>query len=102
MRRTLLANKKPERGIGVLRDLVQLLPDNAEAHYKLGQALRQKGDVAGAISNLENATTLDPNNADFHLELGQAYIAAGRAAEGRAQIDISKQLKSKAQKAGSP
>jgi Flp pilus assembly protein TadD len=81
-----------------MREVIQLRPAHALAHYKLGQALLQKGNVSGAIENLESAAKLDPEQSDFHYQLGQAYISAGRKAEGKTQIEISKQLKSKTPK----
>ena len=95
---TLLANRNLDRGIKLMREIIQARPEQAEAHYKLGQALLQRGDVSGAIENLESAAKLDPEKPDVHYQLGQAYISAGRKAEGKNQIDISKQLKSKTPK----
>jgi tetratricopeptide (TPR) repeat protein len=66
------------------------------SRYALGKALLQKGDLNGAIENLERATKLAPEHADIHYQLGQAYLAAGRKVDGTNQIDISKQLRSRA------
>lgn len=91
----LLADKNLERGLALLREVIQAAPDHAEARYSLGKALLQKGDVTGAIDNLERASKLEPEVAEVHYQLGQAYLAAGRKTEGKSQIEISKQLQSK-------
>jgi len=92
---TLLENGNLDRGIKLMREIIQVRPEHADARFKLGQALLQKGDVSGAIESLESAAKLEPEKPDVHYELGQAYFSAGRKAEGKRQIDISKQLKSK-------
>jgi tetratricopeptide (TPR) repeat protein len=91
----LLAGKDVERGLQLIREVIQDWPEYAEARYVLGKALLQRGERAGGIDNLESAVKLDPENPEFHYQLGQAYISAGRQAEGKSQIEIAKQLKSK-------
>jgi tetratricopeptide (TPR) repeat protein len=41
--------------ITALREVIHDAPDNAQAHYILGQVLRQTGDLAGAKSELQEA-----------------------------------------------
>jgi predicted Zn-dependent protease len=94
---TLLAAKKVERGLALIREVVAARPDHAEARYTLGKVLLQKGDIAGAIENLERASKLEPDKPEVHYQLGQAYIAGGRKTEGKSQIEISKQLRSRSQ-----
>jgi tetratricopeptide (TPR) repeat protein len=92
-----LAGKNVERGLALIREVIQARPDHAEARYALGKALLQKGDIAGAIDNLERASKLEPERPEVHYQLGQAYIAGGRKTEGKKEIDISKQLRSRSQ-----
>ena len=89
----LLAGQNVERGLALIREVIQARPDHAEARYALGKALLQRGDIAGAIDNLERASKLEPEKPEVHYQLGQAYISAGRKTEGKSQIDIAKQLK---------
>jgi tetratricopeptide (TPR) repeat protein len=93
----LLGGKNVERGLALIRDVIQGRPDHAEARYVLGRALLQKGDIAGAIDNLERATKLEPEKPEIHYQLGQAYLAAGRKTEAKSQIELSKQLRSRRQ-----
>jgi len=93
----LLGGTQVERGIVLLREVVQDLPEHGQARYALGNALLRKGDLTGAIENLERASQLEPEQPDIHYQLGQAYLAAGRKVDGKNQIDISKQLRSRSQ-----
>jgi tetratricopeptide (TPR) repeat protein len=90
----LLTRKNPERGIALLREIVQSRPEHYSARYSLGKVLLSRRDLKPAIENLEAATRLSPENAEFHYQLGQAYLAAGRQTEGRDEITISNRLKS--------
>lgn len=89
----LLEGKNVERGLTLIREVIQASPDHAEAWFALGKALLQTGDLTGAIDSLEIASKLEPEMAEFHYQLGQAYITVGRKAEGKSRIDISKQLR---------
>jgi pentatricopeptide repeat protein len=88
----LLAGKDVERGLKLIREVIQDWPQYADARFVLGKALLQRGERAAGIDNLENAVKLDPEKPEFHYQLGQAYVSAGRQAEGRSQIEIAKQL----------
>jgi tetratricopeptide (TPR) repeat protein len=78
-----------------MREVVGLKPDFADARYELGKALLQQGDVKEALENLEAAAKLAPDKSHIHYQLGRAYIAAGRKADGDAQLELYKQLKEK-------
>ena len=77
-------------------------PDFADAHFELGNALLKQGDVRGAVESLELAAKLAPGEARVHYQLGRAYVAAGRQAEGEAQLETARQLKEKALRAPTP
>jgi len=79
-----------------MREVIQAKPDFGNARFELGNALLKKGDIKGAVESLEMAAKLEPGQAYVHYQLGRAYIAAGRAAEGESQLEISKQLKERA------
>ena len=92
-----LEARNVERGLALIHEIIRMRPDLAEARYTLGRALLKKGDIPGAIDNLERASKLEPDTPEFHYELGQAYLAAGRKTEGKNQIEISEQLRSRNQ-----
>jgi tetratricopeptide (TPR) repeat protein len=94
---SLLVGKNAERGLALIREVIQSRPSHAEARYTLGKVLLKKGDITGAIDNLERASKLAPEEPEIRYQLGQAYLAAGRKTEGKSQLDISKQLRSRNQ-----
>jgi len=98
----LLAGQETARGIKLMRELVLLKPQLADARYELGKALLQQGDINGAVESLEIAARLDPAKAHIHYQLGRAYIAAGRKAEGENHLEISRQLKEKERQQAKP
>jgi tetratricopeptide (TPR) repeat protein len=57
-------------------------PEDAEARYDLGRALRRLGDERGAIAALRHALRIAPDHAGAAYQLSQALIASGRTAEG--------------------
>jgi len=89
------ARQQTERGIKLMREVLQAKPDYADARFELGKALLQQGDVKGAVDSLEIAAKLEPDQAHVHFQLGRAYLAAGRKTEGDDQLELSKQLKAK-------
>jgi tetratricopeptide (TPR) repeat protein len=70
-----------------LQIAVNLAPNRAEAHEKLGLALFLTGDPLAARPHLERACHLDPASASAQLNLAVVFAELGRFAEarGRAQ-----------------
>jgi adenylate cyclase len=66
------------------RRAISLDPSNAEAYVCLSVALRDSGDLAGALAEADRAVTLCPNLASAHGRKGQALVFSG---EPRAGID---------------
>jgi tetratricopeptide (TPR) repeat protein len=61
-----------------LRDVIKDAPENAQAHYMLGQVLRQTGDLPGAKSELQEAMKQQafknqPENPMFLKALAEVY-----------------------------
>ena len=65
---------------------VRLYPDAAAARYNLGRVLLEKGDTAGAISQLEQAVTMHPSNAEARFILGTALMQDNRLPDAAAQF----------------
>ena len=55
-------------------------PRHAGVHYELGQALRQTGDLPGAVAAFEKAVELDPELREGYYGLGQALKQQGASA----------------------
>lgn len=68
-------------------------PDNPVAHNSLGEALLQRGDLAGAIQHFEAAARLAPLNPTAFFFLGHAFIAKGELDQAVGQFQTALQLK---------
>jgi tetratricopeptide (TPR) repeat protein len=65
-----------KEAIQLRRDLGAAVPDDAPAHFFLGDALRSQGKLDDAIAVYREALRLDPNDAKLHD--GQARALAGK------------------------
>ena len=64
-----------------VRQHVQALrfdPDNSDLWHRLGDALAELGDRAGALTALRNALLLDAGRADTQLALGKLLFDCGQ------------------------
>lgn len=75
--KALLATNQVEEAITSYLDVVELQPDNVQAHVSLGYALSGLGRSVEARNHLERAVALDTNNADALYMLGSMARAAG-------------------------
>ena len=78
----------PEQMLATAQQVVNLAPDEAEAHLWLGRAYLQSGDRGGAERELMEAARLNPRSALAHFYLGRLFgsnTAAGRTEYERAQ-----------------
>ena len=64
-------------GLAALESASRALPDDAEVHYLLGQALEEEGLLARAAASLARATALRPGFADAHNDLGRVQLELG-------------------------
>src|SRR5262249_27966876 len=79
--------KEPDRGVEAkavlaravtaLREAIRLRPNFTEAHYNLGHALSDSGDIRGAAAAFREAIRLKPDFAEVHDNLGNALSASG-------------------------
>jgi len=65
-------------GLAALESASRSLPDDAQVHYLLGQALEERGLLEHAAESLARATALLPGFADAHNDLGRVLLALGR------------------------
>jgi predicted Zn-dependent protease len=70
---------KPALAEAQAREILSVVPDQAEALCLLGGALRAQGDAAGAITVLSPAAKQNPKSAALNFELGLAHAEAGAA-----------------------
>ena len=69
-----------KQGADLIRQAIELDPDNPDYHNNLGMASMQNGDPAGAIPSFEQAVTLKPRFAEAQFNLGNALMATGEDA----------------------
>ena len=60
------------------RQLLAVLPANAEAHTRLGAVLMRQGKMAEAIFHIEHALSLRPDMFEAYGNLCQAYMWSGQ------------------------
>jgi tetratricopeptide (TPR) repeat protein len=56
--------------VAAFRQAIAAQPDSLPAHFNLGAALSQTGDLAGAIAQFEEVLRIDPNHPNVHYNLG--------------------------------
>src|SRR5574341_352198 len=86
-----LEQQKYQEAIVEFRSMVQVDPQDAEAHYRLGLAYLKLGDFASlrpAFQELKRAVELDPKNLDAHLKLGQMYLLGRDAGKARESAEV--------------
>ncbi len=81
--RQLLELDQVEPAIAVLRDLLAVEPENANARAWLAHAYLAGGHVELAIENGQAALALDPGNHRAHHTLAYAYLRRGRISHSR-------------------
>ena len=64
----------------------------ADEQYYLASAYFRKGETGKAISTLKQAAVAKPGDYRIHLLLARCYQKSGRAAEGRAEYELSEKL----------
>jgi protein O-mannosyl-transferase len=60
---------------------------SSRSHFKLGEILAQRGDLAKAIENFEAALRIDPRNTYAHTALGFAFAIQGKLTDALEQYD---------------
>lgn len=92
---------KPETAVKLLTDVVQQHPDATEAHYQLGRANAQLGDVEGAIQEF-SAVVKHPQASrpetlrQSYWQLSQLYRRTQHADEARVALSAFLKLKQQA------
>lgn len=76
----------------LLRRAVALAPDDAQNHNAMGNALKARGDLTGAVGCYQRALGIDPTLADAHGNLGSALRELGHLQEALDCYDHALQL----------
>jgi tetratricopeptide (TPR) repeat protein len=67
----LMNHGEPAAAAACFEQIVQMIPDYADAHVGLGIAYAITGNIYSALDHLEEATNLEPDNFFAHFKLGQ-------------------------------
>ena len=74
-----------DEAIAQYQKALEINPNDAEAHYNLGIALLQKGQVDEAMVQFQKALEINPNYAEAHNNLGLVLFQKGQVDEAIAQ-----------------
>ena len=81
-----------EQAVACYRRAIDLDPNYSSAYNGLGVALRQAGDMAGAIANWEKAVEIKPDQGFALYNLGLAYLQKGDTVRALARLTEYKDL----------
>src|SRR4030043_830348 len=70
-----------DRAIEIFKETLELDPNYALAHERLGQTYLEKGMFAEAIAELEKAVNFSPGNTEILAALGHALAVSGKREE---------------------
>lgn len=83
-----LQKDKIEKAIELYHSIINSQPNESDAYYNLGTALKRKHDFQGAADAYQKAIALSPNNAELHLTLGNLLAEAGRFSEAADALNL--------------
>ncbi len=86
----LMEDKLPEFALPILQQVVEALPDSAEAHGKLGLLLMNAGQYEAASNEFNMAVQLDPKSAEYSMHLVDTLLLDKRFQEA---LDFLKAVK---------
>ncbi len=96
------SKQKTAEAVTLLKEAIAARPDYADARYRLGKALSEQGDVAGAIEHLEAAARAEPAKDYIRYQLSIAYRRASRPADAERELRLYKDLKASSRSRESP
>lgn len=79
--------------LSALRKAAELLPDDAEAHYNLGNTLLMLGRPDEAVASYRRALQIRPDDAEAHYNLANTLLMLGRPDEAEAGYRRALQIK---------
>lgn len=80
------AQKRLRKTADRFREVVTVLPQNADAWQMLGYSLRMTDDLKGSFDAYWKALEIDPEHAGAHEYLGEAYLKAGRLEQAKGEL----------------
>ena len=94
----LVGEGKGEEAETILRSVLKIQPENADALWLLGRALALQGQLKVSIDLYSRAAQLEPDRAVFHESLGTMLIQMGNVLDGKEALRKALALDSEALK----
>ncbi|MFW5868016.1 MAG: tetratricopeptide repeat protein, partial [Armatimonadota bacterium] len=82
----LIASGKSAEAVTVLAEIVAAAPDQLAAHFWLGRARLESGDLDGAAAAFEGVLASKPTSTESRYWLAEVRLRQGRLAEARSQL----------------
>ncbi len=82
----------PMKGIGMLRKVLEIDPDNINALINLGYFSAKSGQYEKAIARFERVLEIDPEFAEAYLYLSDTYIQMGEKEKAIESLESFKQF----------
>lgn len=87
---TYVSSSNPMQGILMLREIVELDPENIEAIFNLGLLSRQSGQFDKAVERFEKLISIEESNIQARFLLGLSYLDLENKAEAKKHFEIIK------------
>ncbi len=72
-----------KNALPALQKTAELMPDDAAAHNNLGNALKELGQLDGALASYQRALEIKPDLAQAHSNLGSVFLELGQFDDAR-------------------
>jgi len=76
----------------LLEQVVKAIPNNSMGHLDLGIVYSEQDRKQEALVEFQTAGKLAPEDVNVHWRMGRLYLALGRKAEGKAELDKAQSL----------
>jgi Flp pilus assembly protein TadD len=88
----LFGQRRYAEAVPIYRRILELSPDDVEAHNDLGLALHYMGDTTGALTQLRAGAAKDAEHQRIWLTLGFVSLQAGDPIEARTALEHARDL----------
>lgn len=87
-----ILGEMPMKGIGMLKEVLNIDPQNVDALTNLGYFAIQSGQYDKAIERFDQVLAIDPRNAEAYLYLADVYLSQGDKDQGIETLEKYKDL----------